>query len=338
MSEPTKTEEQKFTPEVEKSLAEATSSDQIRDIVSAQPRDEKGKFVSTTAAPTTTTEKKDPDPNEPTVYKDTFLIGGKEVEFTGDSPADVLKQVKVAQQTWEMAKKPEPKVEPVKPAVSAEELAALQLKASTGDLKAHEEYLVKSGFLDRYLESKGFKPDEYKQVLQERASDKVAKDWNGAVQDFLKDSDWPGGTQNEKLLKYKLAELKDDKGQPLAYSPSKDSLLKAYEALKAENMLFPREEQKPEEKKDAATATTTVKPATTAAGTPPVQKRAATGSTAFGTSQESGTRRTTPASKAVPQITDDMTPQQIMDAFKEASIAAGQSPDDALRATYAGRS
>lgn len=336
MPEPIKTEEQKFTPEVEKSLSEATSSEQIRDIVASQPRDEKGQFAAgtTTAkvAVTTTPEKKEGD--EPTVYKDTFLIGGKQVEFTGDSPADVLKQVKVAQQTWEMAKAPEPKKEEVKPPFTPEELAALQLKASSGDLKAIEEYMVKSGAIDRYLESKGFKPEEYKAILEERATTKVVKDWDGAVKDFLAGSDWPGGTQNEKLLKYKLAELKDDKGQPLAYSPSKESLMKAYESLKEEGMLFAREEQKTEEVKPVTTAA-----ATTTTTPPPaeVKKRPATGSTAFGTSQEAGTRRAAPNSKAVPQITDDMSPTEIMQAYKEGMIASGQSPDDGLRATYAGR-
>jgi hypothetical protein len=341
-----KVEEQKFTPEVEKALSEATSSDQIRDIVAAQPRDEKtGKFAATTttaaATTATTTEKKDdPAAQTPTVYKDTFLIGGKEVEFTGDSPADVLKQVKVAQQAYEMGKAPEVKKEAAKPAVSAEELAALRVKAASGDMKAQEEYLEKSGFLDRYLEKKGINPSEVKQILEDRASERVTKDWDGAVKGFLADSDWPGGTQNEKLLKYKLAELKDEKGQPLAYSPSVESLKRAYESLKQEGMLFPGEEKKTEttvasSTTSAAAASAT---ATTTTTTEPVKKRTPTGSTLFGTSREAGSRSASPTKKDnVPAITDDMTPQQIMDSFKQAAIERGESPDDVLRATYAGR-
>lgn len=323
-------------------LTKATTPDEIRDVLLAQPRDEKGQFAAKPVAAAPVVVPPPVDPPEVTVFKDTFLIGGKEVEFTGDNPADILKQFKAAQQAYEMAKQPEPKKEEVKPAgPTKEELAALQLKAATGDAEAMSEYMVKSGALDRYLEAKGIKPAEIQQVLQERASEKVAKDWDGAVKDFLADSDWPGGSQNEELLKYKLAELKDEKGQPLAYAPSKASLQKAYEALKEEKMLFAAEEKTTEEKKTIAGVSvgsgTDKGTHSSSAGGPTATKRAPTGSTAFGTSQESGTRRASPTTPQVPTITDDMTPQQIMEAWKQQVVAEGKSPDDALRTTYAGR-
>lgn len=316
-------------------LSKATSSDEIRDVLAAQPRDEKGQFASAkpaAVAATTTTTAADPakKDDEPTVYKDTFLIGGKEVEFTGDDPTDILKQVKAAQSAYEMAKAPEPKKDEVKPGPTKEELAALQLKAASGDAEAMSEYFVKSGKLDEWLKAQ----PEIQQVLQERASDKVAKEWDGAVKEFLAESKWPGGTQNEKLLKYKLAELKDEKGQPLAYTPSKASLMKAFEALEAEHMLFPAEEKQTDETKGTQPVTP---PTTTTTTETPVAKRARTGSTAFGTSQEQSTRRTAPTTPKVPEITDDMTPQQIMQVFKDQATANGQSPDDVLRTTYAGR-
>lgn len=318
-------------------LGKATSSDEIRDVLAAQPRDEHGKFTAkaapTAASPTIPAVDPAKKEDEPTVYKDTFLIGGKEVEFTGDDPTDILKQVKAAQSAYEMAKAPEPKKDEVKPGPTKEELAALQLKAASGDAEAMSEYFVKSGKLDEWLKAQ----PEIQQVLQERASDKVAKEWDGAVKEFLAESDWPGGTQNEKLLKYKLAELKDDKGQPLAYTPSKGSLLKAFEALKAENMIFAAEEKKTEETKTGTTPVTPTTAATSATQQPTTPKRPATGSTAFGTSQEQSTRRTAPTTPKVPEITDDMTPQQIMQVFKDQATANGQSPDDVLRTTYAGR-
>lgn len=327
-----KVEEQKFSPEVEKKIGEATSSDEVRDIIAAQPRDDKGRFAPVTAPVVKVEEEKKVD--EPTVYKDTFLIGGKEVEFTGDNPADVLKQVKVAQQAYEMGRPKEEKKVEEKTGPTKEELASLQLKAASGDAEAMSEYMVKSGALDRYLESKGIKPAEIQQVLQERASERVVKDWDGAVKDFLAESDWPGGTQNEKLLKYKLAELKDDKGQPLAYNPSKASLQAAYESLKAEGLLFAKEEAEPKAEVKTETTRTT---ATTAATTTTAPKRAATGSTAFGTSQESGVRRTTPATPKVPEIADNEDPREIMRKFNEAVIASGQSPNDVLRGSYSGK-
>jgi hypothetical protein len=313
-------------------LSKVTTSEEIRDVLASQPRDEHGKFVSTKVE-----AKKEPEAapiTEPTVYKDAFLLGGKEVEFSGDSPQDVLKQFKAAQQAYEMARTlVEPKKEEIKPAgPTKEELSALQLKAASGDAEAMSEYMVKSGALDRYLESKGIRPAEIQQVLQERASEKVVKDWDGAVKDFLSDSDWPGGTQNEKLLKYKLAELKDDSGQPLAYSPSKQSLQRAYEALKEEKMLFTPEPKTEEEKK----TTSAVVPISQSKPSD-APKRGASGSTLFGTSQETGTRKVAPNTPKVPEISPDATPQEIMAAWKESVLASGQSPDDALRNTYSDR-
>ena len=307
-------------------ITKATSSDEIRELLS-QPRDDAGKFVSTKAAEP---EKKVEEAKEPVVIKDTFLIGGKPVEFEADTTEHLLSQVKVAQQAWQMAQpKPEEKKPEPKPAFTKEELAAISLKIAQGDPSAIEEFVTKSGMIDRVLEQRGFKPEEYKQVLAERASDKVAKDWDGAVKDFLAKSDWPGGTQNEKLLKYKLAELKDEAGQPLAYTPSAASLERAYESLKAENMLFAREEE-PEKKP----ATETAKVETTKATTVPTKK--ATGSTMFGTSQESGVRKSQTASK-IPEITPEMTGEQIMAAWKSQVQASGQNPDDVLRQAYAGK-
>jgi hypothetical protein len=333
------TDEPKFAPEVEKKISEATTSEEIRDLATTQPRDEKtGQFIAKDGtAPAAKVEPKTEEAkpaDEPTVVKDTFLIGGKPFEFTGDDAADILKQVKVAQQTWELAQKKEVVEKPEPKGATPEELASLQLKIAAGDPNAMIEYMEKSGALDRYLEKKGIRPEEIKEVLESNASQKTVTAWDGAVKDFLAESDWPGGTQNEKLLKYKLAELKDDKGNPLAYSPSKASLQAAYESLKSENMLFAREEPSGETRQEtakptgqAAATTTTVAP-----------KKAPQGSTVFGTSQESGTRRAaSTTAKNTPQIADTDTPQEIMAKFKEAALANGQSPDDLLRGSYSGK-
>jgi hypothetical protein len=326
------TEENKLAPEVEKSLTEATSSGEIADILAAQPRDDKGRFVpkgevakiETTAAVTTEVKKDD----EPVVYKDSFLIGGKEMEFTGESPADIQKQVKVALQADANARvKVEEKKEPVKTGPTAEELAALQLKAAT-DPAAMGEYIVKSGTLDRYLESKGIKIDQIKEVLDQNASRDITDKWGGAIKDFLEHSDWPGGKQNEYMLKTKLAELKDDGGQPLAYSPSEAHLMRAYEALKTDGLLLPKEEAAvtTEEKKESITTTTT----------PP--KKAATSSTLLGTTGGNSTRKTTPTTPKVPEITPEMTGQEIMEQWKAGILALGQSPNEAFLSTYSGKS
>jgi hypothetical protein len=331
-----KQEEIKFAPEVDKAITEASTSQEIADLAAAQPRDPAtGKFVAKEAA-TVEPKKETVEPakvaEEPVIIKDTFFIGGKEIEFTGESAADIQKQVKVALQTYEATReKPVEKKEEVKAGPTKEELAALQLKAASGDAEAMGEYIVKSGTLDRYLESKGVNLTQVKQVLEQTADQKVVQDWNGAVKDFLAESDWPGGTQNEKLLKYKLAELKDEQGQPLAYNPSKASLMKAYESLKADGLLFPVEQKT--ETTTTTTATTAKEPVKVAStGT-----KKETGSTMFGTTGGSTTRKTETTSKAVPTITDDMTPQEIMAAYKTAVVAQGQSPDDVLRSAYSGK-
>lgn len=337
-------DEQKFTPEVEKQISEATSSQQIADIAAAQPRNEKGQFVSTAPVVKTEAEKKvEADATAaaaPTVFKDTVTIGGKQMEFEGKDASDILAQVKVATQAYEMgrAKEEPPKVETKKEGLTAEELAALTLRASTGDLKAMEEYMVKSGAIDRYLESKGVKVDQIKSVLETQATDHVKQEWSGAVTEFLANSDWPGGTQNEKLLKYKLAELKDEAGQPLAYAPSAKNLQTAYAALKEEGLLFKPEAATTEEKKTTGGASASSASTTASSGvTTGTATKKATGSTAFGTSQEQGTRKTATASAKVPEITPEMTPAEIMQAFKEQAAANGQSPDDVLRGAYSGR-
>lgn len=319
-------------------LTKATTPDEIRDVLLAQPRDEKGQFAAKPVAVAPVVDPPKVDPPEVTVYKDTFLIGGKEVEFTGDSIADVLKQAKVALQGYEIGR---PKVEAPKPPAAKEpftpeELASLGLRMSTGDPAAIKEYVAKSGVIDDRLKELGFDPDRFKTIVADHDADGTTKLWGTATEDFIKDNpDWPGGQRNMKLLGQMMKEIRNEQGKSLAETPSKESLQKAYEALKADDLLWSREEEVARETKRGKPPETT--PAVAAPATPPTPKRAPTGSTAFGTSQESGTRRASPTTPQVPTITDDMTPQQIMEAWKQQVVAEGKSPDDALRTTYAGR-
>jgi hypothetical protein len=319
--------------ELEKKVGEASTSEEVRDLM-IQARDEQGKFTSekkpATAATTTTTETKDDatTTTETTVFKDTFVIGGKEVEIVGADAADVLRQYKAAMTAYEIAKTPEVKKEPEKPKTTPEELAALGLRVAQGDMKAFDEYMEKSGTLDRYLEKKGIKVEEVKKVLETQATTTIKEKWDTEVKAFLADSDWPGGTQNEYILKTKLAQLKDANGQPLAYNPSKENLQKAYEAMKAEGLVFKVDPP-------ANTETTSTEQRTTAyersQAQPTTEKKKATSSTLLGTSGETSTRKTDPKAGKLPEITPDMTGPEIMELFKKAAIAAGQNPDEVLR-------
>jgi hypothetical protein len=323
---------EEMSAEVLKALNESTSSDEIRDILHNQPRDEKGQFVSTKAAE----PEKKVDPPAPVVVKETFLIGGKEVEFEADSPEHLLSMVKTATQAYEMGKpKPEPpKVEPPKPAFTADELAALSIRMSQGDPSALEEFIEKGGVVDKILEKRGIKPEELKKVMEQDRSNDFQRRFDTARDEFLKSSDWPGGTRNGKLMGYKLVEL------GLADNPSKDNFQKAYDALKAEGLLDARVEETTTTTTTTETKTEPVKAAVAATTqtttTPP--KKAATGSTMFGSSQESGTRRTAATGpQKTPEIPPDATPQQIMDMWKQGIQAEGKNPDEALRDTYAAR-
>ena len=316
--------------ELEKKVSEATSSDEVRDLMT-QARDAEGKFTAEKVPAKKEEAKTEEAKTEEaaTAFKDTFVIGGKEVEIVGADAADVLRQYKAAMTAYEIAKTPEVKKEPEKPKTTPEELAALGLRVAQGDMKAFDEYMEKSGTLDRYLEKKGIKVEEVKQVLETQATTTIKEKWDTEVKAFLADSDWPGGTQNEYILKTKLAQLKDANGQPLAYNPSKENLQKAYEAMKTEGLVFKVDPP-------ANTETTTTEQRTTAyerSQNQPVitEKKKATSSTLLGTSGETSTRKTDPKAGKLPEITPDMSGAEIMELFKKAALAAGQNPDEVLR-------
>jgi len=323
--------EKQAAAELEKKVGEAGSSEEVRDLM-IQARDDKGQFTAekkpAAAAAVKTDEEKKAD--EVAVYTHKAMIGGKEVEFIGADAADVLRQVTAAMTAYDIAKTPaEVKKDPPKPAVTPEELTALGLRISQGDMKAMEEYLEKSGTLDRYLEKKGIKVDEVKKVLDTQATASVREKWDTEVKAFLAESDWPGGTQNEYILKTKLAQLKDANGQPLAYNPSKENLQRAYEAMKTEGLVFKVEanantETAPEQQRAAAASGTSQEQSTA--------KKKPTSSTLLGTSGESTTRKTeTKATAKLPEITPEMSGREIMEAFKNYAIANNLNPDDVLR-------
>ena len=316
--------------ELEKKVSEAISSDEVRDLMT-QARDAEGKFTAEKVPAKkeeAKTEEVKTDDTATTVFKDTFIIGGKEVEIVGADAADVLRQYKAAMTAYEIAKTPLPKKEELKPTTTPEELAALGLRVAQGDMKALDEYIEKSDTLDRYLEKKGVKIEAVKQVLQTQATTTIKEKWDTEVKAFLADSDWPGGTQNEYILKTKLAQLKDANGQPLAYNPSKENLQKAYEAMKTEGLVFKvdppanTETTNTEEKRTTAFERSQTQPIT--------EKKKATSSTLLGTSGETSTRKTDPKSVKVPEITADMTPAEIMDIYKKIAIAQGEHPDKYL--------
>jgi hypothetical protein len=103
---------------------------------------------------------------------------------------------------------------------------------------------------------------------------------------------------------YKLAEM------GLNTNPSASSLQKAYEALKSEGLLF--QNSNPEE----------------------APKKKQSGSSVFGLGGgNTATDKSTKSTKT-PEITDNMSPREILELFKQQTIAQGLSPDDVLRQQY----
>jgi hypothetical protein len=161
--------------------------------------------------------------------------------FEGKDAADVLKRCSAAVEAAQLAlaRPPRPaKEEEPKPKFTDAELFDIQVGLQKGDTAVLENFIVKSGVIDRYLESKGIKVDELKTAATERQSDKIADKWKDATDAFAAkvkagESDYPGGEQNTYLMGLMLAEL------GLRDKPSVESFEKAYSVLKERKLVFP---------------------------------------------------------------------------------------------------
>jgi hypothetical protein len=179
--------------------------------------------------------------DDETIYRSTLKVGDKEMVFEGKDAADVLKQYSAAVEAAQLASAPAPaaaKVEEPKPKFTDAELFDIQVGLQKGDTAVLENFIVKSGVIDKYLESKGIKVDELKNAATERQSDKIADKWKDATDAFAAkvkagESDYPGGEQNTYLMGLMLAEL------GLRDKPSVESFEKAYAVLKERKLVFP---------------------------------------------------------------------------------------------------
>lgn len=310
MSTELEKQEISMSEEGQKALDAATTSEQIRSIMLeeaakqgfiASPKTEASKAVDTVPVVIPKT------PEDITVYEDDFVIGGHNYHFEGDSPADINRQVKAAMAAHEAATaKP---VDSEAAPKAQDDLIAMQLDVQSGRMSI-DEYIVKSGAVDKYLQSKGIKVDDLKEVVTEKRTNKEMASWKSATDKFLSQegNDWPGGEQNMKVLGYHLASLN------LTGKPSVESLQKAYDAMKKDNMVFP------------------VTPVTPAPATPAPKKKLSSSATfGVGTGSNDASKPAITPNTGLPKITDDMSPRDIMEAYKAAVIAGGGHPDDYLR-------
>lgn len=242
--------------------------------------------------------------NQETVFTRTVNIGGQPRTYTGATEAEVLAQVVAAVEAQPVAVQQKPASERPKPKqFSEDELFTLGLEVQKGNVKAIDNYLEQSGFLERTLEAKyGLTPEALKAAVSATITqaDKNAAD--DAVRRWLEqpDNDYPGGKANSKIIGYTVAAMGLSPSDPESYR-------KAYAQMKADQMVLPN----PDAAKTDATQT----------------KRKPTGSTAFATGAEHDTRK--PATEQTPTISrawwDKLKPFEQQQHYNEL-VSQGHDP------------
>jgi hypothetical protein len=231
-----------------------------------QPKPEK---IEDAEKKTEATEKKTDEGKEDVVYQQKLKVNGREILIEGGSPEEVLRQVDLALRAAEPERKEEVKAQ-AKPALSQDDLFKIGQNLQQGKVEALDEYLDKSGYVDKWLKSQGVDVAELKQSVSRQRSSEVVSGWQSATEDFkTAHPDYVATPLNMKLMGYKIAELN------LGNSPSVESLEKVYQACKADGLLQTEAPVKAEggEKKE--------------------EKKKASGSSVFGSGQTGATRTRT---------------------------------------------
>lgn len=239
--------------------------------------------------------------DEITVYRQTVRIGGRDIPFEGASPEEVLLQVTAAinsqpEPVKVEEKKPEPKKE-----LSKDQLFEIGLKLQQGDVTALSEYIEKTDLIGEYLKKQGVDVADVKKVLNQNTTTEAQRQVESTVQQWLKQesNDYPGGPQNEKMMKYRLAE------QGLT-NPSVEDLSKTWSAIKADGMAFAVQQKTETEQ--------------------PVKKKAA-GSSAFGTDATASTRQVKVETVSITRAElAAMSGRQVADFYNDA-ISRGVKPE-----------
>jgi len=192
-------------------------------------------------------------PPEPAVFhQDVELPGGKKITIEGSSEEDVKMRgdlaVKVAKLAAPMVTTPpeEPKKEvPERVPLTPDELFQLGLDLQGGKVEAVEDFLDKSGYLDRYFEKKGVSLDQVRQNLEKTVSQETEKSWADATSKFMAETpDYYPSKINYKLLG---AEVLTQNAQNPKLSPH-EAIVAAYSALRADGLMQTKPESEPEAK------------------------------------------------------------------------------------------
>jgi hypothetical protein len=123
------------------------------------------------------------------------------------------------------------------PSLEAAHQADLRGQMIRGEISP-EEFAIQSGAMDRALQQSGIDPE----ALREVSHQKYEQNWATATQEFLASSDWPGGTDNMKRLGDTLISM------GATEKPSVETLRRAYDHLKKNNLLVENAEAAREKK------------------------------------------------------------------------------------------
>jgi hypothetical protein len=270
------------------------------------PRNERGQFVTRADAPPATVE----------FRQEVEVAPGKFVTITGADEAEVAQKAELVQQTVaavaekvkeEVTATPEAKPAPLTP----DELFDLGVKLSSGKVEAVDEYLDRSGYIDKALEKRGIRPAD----LKKQAADAEAAAWQAATDSFK--GEHPEFIPNKRNHKIVAAEIWIVKGENPNLSP-KEAMEKAYLRCVEEETL----DLVPE---NATTAPIIVQEAV---NTPPPPKKPRSGSALFGTGGESGTRSRVPVAQVTQaELNEAMKlPAREQAEWWNAQVSAGRVP------------
>jgi len=297
-------------------------------------------------------------------YTRTEVIGGQEFNFSASTEIELERMVNNAYRVAYAVQKPEAPATVVDPAIAAAAAqketeaqaahkAELELKFRSGDITAAE-YIEQSGALvtamNSYLESQGVSLDAIKKTVAKTEETAESQSWADAVETFKNSPagmDWPGGEKNLDIIGTKVIALglesSEDKVAALA---------QAYAEMKRTGTIFSREAETPipntaeriaaemvaktaadKLANDAAIA------ARAAAAVHASPRAASTSSSLFGQSSgvSSVPAKTAADAEATVEVPKELSPAEIMDAWKKSVIAQGGNPDAALHSTFSGR-
>lgn len=289
------------------------------------------------------------------------VIGGKEFTFEAETELEIERMVSNALKVAYAFQSTEPVVAAADPSVkvAADKAAAdaavadaaaradLDLQFKSGTISAAD-YIQRSGAVKDYLAKEGISVDALKRTVETTQDAAEAQSWGQAVETFLNTpagADWPGGDKNLNLIGLQIQAMN------LSDAPDKvAALAKAYNKMKELDIVFPFQSAETNANAaavkaaaDAAAAKIAQDAAKVAADaavatirTEVAARAAASSSSLFGRSSGVGATITPGAAgtEKTVEVPSTATPQEIMEAWKTAQLAAGKSPDAVFLDTF----